>query len=79
MEFEFVKEAVKPRHKKEGKYSGIVDKWLATDNKTLKFKCKNDAKRKSVYYAMYSYKKSHNHDFTIITRGGECAVYVVRA
>lgn len=79
MEFEFIKEVVKPRHTKEGKYSGIVDKWLETDNKTLKFKCKNEEECKSVYYAMYSYKKSHNLDFTIIKRSGECAVYVVRA
>lgn len=79
MEFEFIREAVKPRHAKQGKYSDILDEWLATEYKTLKFKCKNEKELKSVYYSMYSYKKSHNLDFTIIKRSGECAVYLVRA
>ena len=48
MEYEFIKEKVANiKGGPKQKYAGIVDEWLLTDNKTLKFKCANETEKKN--------------------------------
>ena len=79
MEFEFIREKVKLEPVKKGKFVPIIEEWLASENKTIKFKCKSEQEAKSVYSSVLSYKKKKNEDYTIITRYQSCEVYLVRA
>ena len=80
MEFEFIKESVKPaligRH---SPYVDIIYQWLDSDNKTLKFKCKSEKELRSVYNSAYQFKRKNNMDFTVFKRSSLCEVYLVRA
>ena len=78
MEYLFIKEAIKPSRPK-GQAAGITEEWLETDNKTLQFKCKNEAELKSLKSAIYAYRKAHNYDYTVWTDKGTLAVYLIRA
>lgn len=77
MEFEFIKEKVKLPSKNRGKYSEVIEQWLATENKTLKFKFATTQEADNCSICACSYRKAHNYDFTVVKR--LCEVYVVRA
>jgi len=79
MEFEFIKEKVNLDPVKRGTFAPIIDEWLASENKTIKFKCKNTKEAKNVYSCAFAYKKKRKLDYTIITRYNLCEVYLVRA
>lgn len=68
MEFEFIKEAVPVERQKSAEYSAIVKQWLATENKTLVFKCKNMKEATRVTSGVYTYRRSKNEDFTIFKK-----------
>lgn len=79
MEFEFIKEAVKPEMRVRGKYVGILQDWLETDNKTLKLVCKDANEKKNLCTCVTVYRKNHNLDYTIYRERGTYNVYLVRS
>lgn len=79
MEFEFIKEEVKPITLRNGVWSTAIEQWLATENKTLKFKNKNAEEKRSCYQAVMVYRKKHNYDYTIYCEKASNNVYLVRA
>ena len=79
MEFEFIKDAVKVEKESRGQFVPIIVDWLHSENKTLKFKCKNAKELKSVYTSANQYRKIHGKDYTIFTRPASCEIYLVRA
>ena len=80
MEYQFIKEQVKPEKiAKRGKFMPIITKWLATDNKTLKFICKNSEEKKSCRTSCNLYKKTRNADFVVYNELSTYNVYLVRA
>lgn len=80
MEFEFIKEEIKKdRGVRNGIYAPIIDEWLETDNKTLKFKCKSEKEMAQAYGAVYSYRKAANLDYTIFKKKGSCELYLIKA
>lgn len=78
-QYEFIAESVKPEYKARGKYVDIVEKWLKTNNKTLKFMCKNTIQKKNVCTSLRSYAQSHHYDYTVFPERSTNNVYVVRA
>lgn len=77
MEFEFIKEAVKKESR--SMYVPVIEQWYETDNRTLKFKCKNDTEYKSCTSAVNTYRRNHGLDFTVFQKKANLEVYLVRA
>ena len=74
-EFEFIDEAVSIQRR--GKYNVVVQDWLKSNSKTLKFKFPNELKARNCYSAVSGIRKKCNLDYTIYRR--QCEVYLVRA
>ena len=79
MEFEFIKDAVKVKTYVKGLYSEIIEDWLYTDNRTLKFRCANAEERKKVYAAVSAFKRNHNLDYTVYCERGTNNIFLVKA
>lgn len=79
MEIEFIKEQVKvtPYENKRHKYANAIKKWEATDNKTLRFACKNEREKNTCYFCVKQYIKRNRKDWTVFMKPLD--VYVVRA
>lgn len=79
MEFEFIKEQVEiePQENKRYKYANTMKKWEGTDNKTLKFACKNEKEKNNCYFCVKQYIKRKGRDWTVFVKSMD--VYVVRA
>ncbi len=78
-QYEFIAESVKPNYVSRGKYISVIEEWLKTDNKTVKFMCKNELQKKNVCNSLRSYAKVHNYDYTVFPERSTNNVYVVRA
>lgn len=79
MEFEFIKEKVNLEPTRKGTYAPIINDWIGTDSKTLKFKCKNEKEYMAAYQGAINYRNAHRCDYTVITRKKLCEVYLVKA
>lgn len=78
MEFEFIKEKVRPIGKNNA-YVDVMYQWLESNNKTLKFKCKSEKEMNSITNSAYQFRHKNNLDFTVFKRANLCEVYLVRA
>lgn len=74
-EFEFIDEAVNIQRR--GKYNVVIQDWLKSDSKTLKFKFPSELKARNCYSAVRGIRNKYNLDYTIYRR--QCEVYLVRA
>lgn len=81
MEFEFIKEKVVPDHGyfRLGKWAEVIEEWIKSDSKTLKFVCKNPKERNNCAGSARNYAKSHNYDYTIYPEKGTNNIYLVRS
>lgn len=81
MEYEFIQEKVENIDvaSRSGKYTQIISHWEKTDNKTLKFKCKNQKEKKCVYSSIKHYCANHKKDWTIICESGSYNIYAIRS
>ncbi len=82
MEFEFIAERLDEKEIKtnayKSKYANIIEDWLKTENKTLKFICKNEREKKNCSWAITSYKKAHNYDYVIYREAATLNIYLVK-
>lgn len=77
-DFEFIEEAVEvTKHYRYGKYSSVIRDWLASDNKTLRFKFANETMAKNCAGASRQTCKKLHEDYTVYRR--QCEVYLIRA
>lgn len=77
-DFEFIEEAVEVGNRyRYGKYSSVIRDWLASSNKTLKFKFSNENTAKNCAGACRETCKKLHEDYTVYRR--QCEVYLIRA
>jgi hypothetical protein len=79
MEFEYIREKVKPDRKSRNAIKVVIEDWIQSENKTLKFKCKDPKELRSVSNCAYHTKRAKNYDYTIFKRLSLCEVYLVKA
>ena len=81
MEYLFIEEKLNENQivtKPRGKYASIIEKWLRTNNKTLKFMCKNADEKKRVAWSVTSYKNHHNYDYVVYRESFTNNIYLVK-
>ena len=79
MEFEYIREKAKPDRKPRNAIKGIIEEWIQSENKTLKFKCKDLHEFKSITNCAYYTRKVNKLDYTIFKRLSLSEVYLVKA
>ena len=79
MEFEFIAERIENDRKPRSAYADIITKWLESDSKTLKFKCKNANEMRSASNCAYSVRRRKSLDYTVFKKPTKCEVYLVKA
>ena len=63
----------------KGKYTLIIEEWLKSGAKNLRFKCHTEAEMKTVRSSSASYKRKHNANFTIWKDRKTYDVYLIKA
>lgn len=82
--FEFIKETIttddinvnKPHN---GVYTSIIREWEKTDNKTLKFCCKDQKEKNTCRSSISAYLRKNKLDYTVYCEKNKFNVYIVRA
>ena len=64
---------------RERKWASIMDEWVKTNAKTLKFTLKNQNELAACKGAIGTYKRNHGYDWTIVREKATYNIYVVRA
>lgn len=64
---------------KDGVYTNAIREWEKTDNKVLKFSCKNMKEKGSCAAAVQMYIKKYKRDYTVYREKNKYNVYVVRS
>lgn len=62
-----------------GAYTNAIREWENTDNKVLKFSCKNMQEKGNCAAAAQMYIKKYNKDYTVYREKNKYNVYVVRS
>lgn len=62
-----------------GRYAPIIEKWLLSNAKALKFSLKSIEDRRRCRAAITRYRDSHHYDWTIYNEKNSYNLYVVRA
>ena len=80
MEFELLKDVPDIEiTRRQNKYIDPLLEWEKTDNKCIKFVCKNQAEKTNCASALANFFRKTNRDYTIYREKGKFNVYVIRA
>lgn len=79
MEYKFLDTMPDIKVRKRSKYAPILEEWMKTDLKCIKFTGKNPTEKRSIYQTVKALIKRNNWDYTVYVEGGSYNVYVVRA
>jgi len=60
----------------KGKYSNVLNQFMNTDNKTLKFLCSNVKEAESCVSSMHGLKRKY--DLNVVVWKNNCEVYVIK-
>ena len=84
VQFEFIKETITTddidvNRSRTGMYISVIREWEKTDNKTLKFSCKDQREKNTCRSSISSYLRKNKLDYTVYCEKNKFNVYIVRA